>query len=55
MVVDTLKEIYQSFMKYHISPEKWEKQFKALELKIREFLHKNPKSPSSGSNFLLWV
>ncbi|HUV60382.1 MAG TPA: hypothetical protein VMW09_09780 [Desulfatiglandales bacterium] len=40
LVVDTLKEIYQSFMKYHISPEEWEKQFKALELKIREFLRK---------------
>lgn len=40
LVVDALKDIYQSFMKYHTSPERWEEQFKALELEIREFLHK---------------
>lgn len=40
LVVDALKDIYQSFMKYHTSPERWEEQFKALELEIREFLRK---------------
>lgn len=41
LVVDVLKDIYQSFTKYHASPKKWEEQFKALELEIREFLRKN--------------
>jgi len=40
LVIDALKDIYQSFMKYHASPQKWEEQFNALELEAREFLRK---------------
>ena len=41
LVIDALKDIYQSFIKYHVSPQKWEEQFNALELEAQEFLRKN--------------
>lgn len=44
LIVDALKEVYQSFMKYHSSRKSWQDQFKALELEIREFLLRKDKN-----------
>jgi hypothetical protein len=40
LVTDVLKDIYRSFMKYHVSPKEWEKELNSLEHRIREFLRK---------------
>jgi len=36
IVINVLRGIYQSFVKYHISPEKWLEDFKRLDDKIRK-------------------
>ena len=37
IVINVLRGIYQSFVKYHISPGEWLEDFKTLDDKIRKF------------------